>query len=559
MTAGESNPGSLRDSEALASLRGDERLYREIVESSDDAILVKTPEGVIVSWNRGAERLYGYSAQEALDSNVSLIGPEERQGEELSILSTVLRGEKIEHYQTNRVTKDGQRIVVSMGVSALRSESGQIVGIVTIARDITARDDMERQLRYMADHDILTGLYNRRRFEQELADKVRYAKRYDRSGAVLMLDLDDFKSINDSFGHSAGDVLLKDIARSLKERVRETDVVARLGGDEFAILLSEVDRHAAVDVGLSVLGNVTRRYMGTDVAASVGVVAFHGEPRLTAEDLLVAADVALYQAKDLGRNMIAVYSGGKAPSLSWTELIRRALDEGHLLLDAQPILDVRSGAIVQEELLIRMEGEDGKPVSPRAFLPTAERFRLVTDIDTWVVDQAIQLVREGRKVSVNVSARSIGDRQFVAGIESRLKDSDVAAQNIVFELTETAAIANLNEAREFAKRLTELGCGFALDDFGTGFGSFSHLKHLPVTHLKVDMEFVRDLVTDQASQHVIQAVVALAGGFGQTTVAEGVEDQETLDALAAYGVDWAQGYHIGRPARLTGLPSGARA
>src|SRR5436305_11786145 len=241
MTAGESNPGSLRDSEALASLTDDERLYREIVESSDDAILVKTPEGVIVSWNRGAERLYGYSAQEALDSHVSLIVPEERQGEEQSILSTVLRGEKIEHYQTNRVTKDGQRIVVSMGVSALRSESGQIVGIVTIARDITARDDMERQLRYMADHDIITGLYNRRRFEQELADKVRYAKRYDRSGAVLMLDLDDFKSINDSFGHSAGDVLLKDIARSLKERVRETDVVARLGVDEFAILLSEVD------------------------------------------------------------------------------------------------------------------------------------------------------------------------------------------------------------------------------------------------------------------------------------------------------------------------------
>ncbi|HEV3229520.1 MAG TPA: EAL domain-containing protein [Solirubrobacteraceae bacterium] len=536
-----------------ASLRTSEQFYRRIVESSDDAILSKDRHGVITTWNAGAERLYGYTSEEAVGRPVRIIIPRDRHGEDQDMLRAALGGDTVEHYETQRVTKDGRLIDVSLTVSALTDETGEVIGATAIGRDITERRRMERKLRYFADHDVLTGLLNRRRFAADLTERTRYAARYERSGAVLMIDLDNFKLINDSFGHREGDLFLKQFASELAGHARATDLLARLGGDEFALLLNEIEPREAVEVASKLRSTLAIEWRGRTVTASVGVAAFGPSAPVTGDDLMVAADIALYDAKEAGRNQVALYSGRERPGLSWAEQIRCALNEGRLTLDAQPILDLRSGELSQEELLVRMRGGDGEVIWPDAFLPTAERFGLIGQLDRWVVDQAVDLAAAGRRVEVNISGASMCDRDLTHAIEERLRATGAQPQNLVFEITETAAIANMEEAREFAEHLCELGCGFALDDFGTGFGSFTYLKQLPVSYLKIDADFVRHVTTDRADRYVIEAVVALARGFGQQTIAEGVENQETLEALVGYGVDWAQGYHIGRPAPVDGM------
>ncbi|MGH2744399.1 MAG: EAL domain-containing protein, partial [Thermoleophilaceae bacterium] len=265
-------------------------------------------------------------------------------------------------------------------------------------------------------------------------------------------------------------------------------------------------------------------------------------------DALVAADIALYEAKEGGRDRVAAFTGQQGQRLTWVGRVRRAIEEERLVLHSQPILELATGDVVGEELLVRMVDETGEIVPPAAFLPTAERFGLIRDIDRWVVSRALELTAAGRRVSVNLSARSVADPELTSRVEQGLEREGADPARLTFEITETAAAADMEEVRAFADRVQRLGCGLALDDFGTGFGSFIYLKHLPIRELKIDMEFVRHIADSPADRRLVQSIVMIAEALGVRTVAEGVEDAATLDLLRRYGVDLAQGWHLGAPA-----------
>jgi diguanylate cyclase (GGDEF)-like protein len=440
-----------------------------------------------------------------------------------------------------------------------------------------ARGRYEAELEHMADHDPLTGLLNRRAYERSLEEHLARGERYGHAGAVMVLDLDSFKEVNDTLGHSAGDELIVRVAGALASRLRESDTLARLGGDEFAILTPTGECEEAESLADSLLEVVRQERAprgpgGRErpITASIGVAPLQGAEQLGAEEALINADLAMYDAKEAGRDCSVTYGGagrGQAhieARLEWAERIRAALDEDRLVLHAQPVVETATGITTQHELLVRMIDARGDLIPPGSFLPVAERFGLIREIDRWVVTRAIRMLgehrAEGRRpvVEINLSAHSLGDEQLALHIGRELRAAGVAATQLIFEVTETTAIGNIAAARTFAERLGELGCRFALDDFGAGFGSFYYLKHLPFDFIKIDGEFVRNCTSDPTDRLVIRAVVELARGMGKRTIAEFVGTEETYTILRELGVDYAQGFHLGPPAPLEswlGVPS----
>lgn len=544
-----------------------EHLLHQVIDSTDDAVVIKSRDGTITSWNPGAERLYGYTAEEAIGQPSGILVPPGRGREERQLLRNVFSGTSIDRLETERLRKDGEPVTVSITISPVHDAGGKVVAAAVITRDISARRDYEQRLAYLTDYDQLTGLYNRRRFEEEVKHELARSGRYHSAGALLAVGLDNFKSTNDSVGHAAGDAVLTAVARVLERRLRSSDVIARLGGDEFAVLLPSVElvdaRHAAHDLLDAIHGS--RPIFGGKsfmVTASIGVAAFESDDA-TADELLVNANLAMYAAKAAGRDRVVIYTpseGRRARAtakLTWAERIREALDrENGFVLHMQPILDLATDKISHGELLLRMRDEYGNLIAPGAFLPAAERFGLIHAIDRWVVRQAIGIIaaphgRSSLPVSVNLSGDSVvGDPHLLEMIEHELRDAAVDPKMMIFEVTETAAIGNMPEATRFARRLNDLGSSLALDDFGTGFGSFYYLKHLPVQYVKLDGEFIRNLPRSEVDGHMVNAIVGIAQGLGIKTVAESVTDEETIRLLRQHGVDYAQGVFVGPPAPL---------
>ncbi len=456
----------------------------------------------------------------------------------------------------------GREIWVQVTSSLARDASGAPHNTIFQIQDISDRKQMQERLDYLVDHDFLTGLVNRRRFAEELHQEVARSARYGSAGAVLLLDVDHFKEVNDTFGHTAGDDLLKAVADELSRRARATDIVARIGGDEFALLLPETDFEGALLLAEAVVKAI-RQHSATlgkksiRITASIGIALFDG---ITDGELLAYADQAMYEAKEAGRDRVVVYRPSaerrhRAPThMGEAERLRQAISEDRLLLYAQPILDLAGGSISQYELLIRLQDERAQePLPPSAFLYAAERFDLIQTIDRWVVERAIALIAQHARVgrglvlSVNLSGKSIGDPSLAEFVEHQLATSGADPASLIFELTETAAIAHLGEARDFADRLRGLGCRFALDDFGSGFGSFYYLKHLPFDYIKIDGDFIRGLAENPTDRLVVQAIVTIAKGMEKRTIAEFVADEGAARLLRELGVDYAQGYHIGQP------------
>jgi diguanylate cyclase (GGDEF)-like protein/PAS domain S-box-containing protein len=519
-----------------------------IVRSSADSIIGMSNGGVIESWNDASSRLYGYSAMEAMEHQASSLlarDPTERE----QLVARVAAGDDQPQVERQDLGKDGRVIDVSVTDSAIRDSDGLVIGISRIARDIGGRKRMERELQYLADHDWLTDLHNRRRLRTELDACLASATRYGHPGAVLVLDVDNFRFVNDSQGHDAGDQTLKAVAKVLVDRIHSTDLVARLGGDEFAMVLPAATEQEALKVASDIRSLLCERPAGP-ITLSVGISLFTPEQQITADDALVAADTALYEAKEGGGDRAHVFSGQATGVLTWVERIRAALAEDRFVLYGQPIVDLRSGLVAYHELLIRMVSEDGEIIAPGEFLPTAERFGLIGEIDRWVTQHALRLAIDGERVTINLAGPTIGDESVLSLLREALADG-LNPANVVFEITETAAMSNFEKAEGFARTLNSIGCDLALDDFGTGFGSFTYLKHLNARYLKIDVEFVRDLLTNDTDQKVVKSIVDIAHSLGKKTIAEGVEDAGTLSALRDRHVDFAQGLHLGRPKPLS--------
>lgn len=440
--------------------------------------------------------------------------------------------------------KDGTSFPVDYTCSPIR-EQGRIVGAVLVFDDVTSQRQLETNLRYQADHDALTGLFNRRRFSKELDQQLLQAARYRRAGSLAIIDPDAFKFVNDSYGHTAGDRLLRQVASLLRQQVRKTDVIARLGGDEFAILFRETDPEDAMARLHRIIARIKLETAPT-ITISAGIAVFDGTQKLTGDDLLISADLALYEAKQTGGDRVVGFSGHKGQALTWVEQIREAIKEDRFVIYTQPIVDLKSGAVVREEILLRMRDEHGDIMPPGSFLPTAERFNLIGSIDRLVVEKGLRLAGEGRAVAINLSGPSLGDSEITEQIAAAVS-AGLDPALVGFEITETSMIRNMEVAVEFANRLERLGCQLAIDDFGVGFGSFSYLRRLPLQVIKIDREFVRNLPENRSEYHMVRVLVDLAASLGQKTVAEGVEDALGVELLRRLGVDYAQGYFIGRP------------
>jgi diguanylate cyclase (GGDEF)-like protein len=551
---------------ANAALSGSEELLRSTVESTADGILVVDGEGKVAFGNRrfahmwripddllarrDDDELIGFVLEQLDDPQAFLAKVRELYQSDREDLDTLL-------FNDGRVFERYSRPLV---------RDGAVDGRVWSFRDVSERKRFEAQLVHVANHDPLTGLFNRRRFDEELERQLSEAQRYGLQGALLFLDLDQFKDVNDSRGHRAGDDLLTSLALLLQQRLRDTDVVARLGGDEFAILLPHADASQASAVAKELLEAIRVHTfvvggapLGVTVSLGIALFPEHG---VNAGELLSRADMAMYRAKEEGRNRASVFAADGdwqaqvESRIGWHQRIREALDNDLFVLHAQPILDLVTDEVSQYELLLRMLGPDGEVIAPSVFLDIAERSGLIQDIDRWVVRRAIEMLADHRaagrelRLEVNLSGKAFADRELLTMIQSDLMDSGVDPANLVLEVTETAAIANITDAQKFVRTLQAIGCGFALDDFGVGFSSFSQLKHLPVDYLKIDGSFVQDLAANAVDQRLVQAIVSVARGLGKKTIAEFVGDAETVRLLKQYGVDYAQGYHIAQPAPL---------
>ncbi|MBX5469084.1 MAG: PAS domain S-box protein [Thermoleophilaceae bacterium] len=538
-----------------------EEKYRRLVETTRDVIWSIDAAGRFTFVNQAVRRTHGLEPEEMVGRHVlAFVAPEYREGSRGAI-RRLLEGEAIDSYTTEHVRADGTRVSLEVSGMPLHDHEGSVVGATGTATDVTERKRYERELRYLADHDALTGLLNRRRFEEGLDQELARDARYGDNASLLVLDLDNFKYVNDTLGHNVGDEMLVAVAGILRDRLRDSDVVARLSGDEFAVLLPRTGakeaRAVARDVAAAIRAEpVIVGGQAVRVTASVGITEFRSRD-LTGRELLGEADLAMYEAKEAGRDRVGFYSRAGHARMherrTWAERVREALETDGFVLYEQPILDVRSGAVSQHELLVRMRGQGGQPVLPDAFMPAAERFGLVEAIDRWVVTQAIELiqscVRQGREVrlEVNLSGRSFGDPELPDFIADAVQRAQIPPHALIFEITETAAIASLEVARGFASRLTGVGCRFAVDDFGTGFGSFHYLKYMPIDYVKLDGDFIRDLAHSHSDQVLVRAMADVARGLGMKTVAEWVESEATLEKVREFGVDYAQGYHVGRP------------
>jgi diguanylate cyclase (GGDEF)-like protein/PAS domain S-box-containing protein len=455
----------------------------------------------------------------------------------------------------------------------VRDREGRFIGHLWIYEDVTRERQTAQQLVHLAERDALTGLYNRHRFQHELTRTLLETDRQLGQCAVMFFDLDEFKSINDTYGHRAGDALLIRVAGEIGALVRRNEILARLGGDEFAILLPTVhgsEAEVLAERVVRAIAQIPFHFEGQNLrmTSSLGI-AYYPAQAASADDLVARADIAMYQAKDAGKNTWRVYRADTdahseiRDRLSWGERISNALDKGLFQLHFQGVYRTEGGALSHLEALIRMVDEDrpDQLIMPAHFIQLAEKSGRILDIDRWVIREVLRMQADNPAnppIAVNLSGRSVSEPSLPQFIDNELRDRGVDPGRLIVEITETAAVSDLNDAQRLIEALRDLGCGVCLDDFGVGFASFAYLKHLHVDTIKIDGMFISNLSNDPDNQVFVQAMVSVALGLGKSVVAEYVEDGPTLDLLHHFGVDLVQGYHLGRPVAEHPALQGAR-
>jgi diguanylate cyclase (GGDEF)-like protein/PAS domain S-box-containing protein len=563
--------------------RYEEALFREkedaqvTLHSIGDGVITADRLGRVEYLNPVAEGLTGWHLEEVLGREIGEVfrtfHEETCEALDNPLLQAVQQGQPARGLRpVLLVRRDGNELYVSATAAPRRSGTGEVVGGVLVFRDVTESRELQRRLTYHASHDVLTGLPNRREFEQRLERAIRIAQAGEGSYALLHLDLDQFKIINDTSGHNAGDALLGQLGTLMKGKVRWRDAISRLGGDEFAVLLE----HCAVDEALRLAEGLREAVRGFRfpwgersfrVTTSIGVVML-GKTTPEVGSALSAAESACTAAKESGRNRVHCFEENdldlmrRRREMQWAARINAALEEGRFELHRQAILPLQgeeSGT--HFELLIRMRDEHGALIPPDHFIAAAERYNLMPSIDRWVVESAFRwLVSAADEranlalCAINLSGQSMGDDQFLPFVIDQFRQSGLDATKICFEITETSAIANFSQASRFIQALRGLGCRFALDDFGTGLSSFGYLKHFQVDFLKIDGSFVKDLVNDSVDREMVRSINEIGHLTGKKTIAEYAENEEIVALLRALGVDYAQGFGVARPERL---PTGA--
>jgi len=536
------------------------------LKSIGDAVITTDNQGMVDYLNPVAEKITGYITHDVKGKSISDIFKAYDETNKTWLSNSILQ--LLEHGEyvmpsNDIILYDAEEnpIDIALIIAPIQSESHTILGSITTFQDITKEKVMAKHIEHQARHDVLTGLLNRREFEVKVEQSLKLYSE-GTSHALCVMDLDRFKIVNDTMGHAAGDELLRQISKRIKNVLRQTDLFARIGGDEFALFLSNVGSNRAHKITEKILNEVREyQFLWGDkafrIGASIGLVDAPAQVS-NYENLYHAADTACYMAKHEGRDRVHVVTYDdenvteKREQTQWVSRINDALEEDRFTLFEQDICPLSDNPKLKphKEVLIRMLSEEGDIIPPMAFIPPAERYNLMPMLDKWVVKHVIDKVKEDKSdtvYAINLSGQSMADSKFTIDVLDVINNSIIDSQRLCFEITETAAISNLENARKFLSSLQDLGCYTALDDFGSGLSSFAYLRTMPINYLKIDGMFVRQIVNDETSRVMVDAIHAIGRTMGLKTIAEFVEDEKIKDELVKMGVDYAQGYHFGAP------------
>jgi diguanylate cyclase (GGDEF)-like protein/PAS domain S-box-containing protein len=542
------------------------------LQSIGDGVITTDAEGFVDYINPVAQDLTGWEVRNArgkpIQEIMTIVNAHTRATVDNPVVRCLKEGRVITLAENSiLITQAGNEVPIQDSAAPIRDRIGNVIGAVMVFHDVSKESRLFRQLSYQASHDAVTGLINRREFENRLVEALEGTyENNEQSHALLYLDLDQFKVVNDTFGHTAGDELLLHISELLQGNIRSTDVLARLGGDEFGILLERCTEDRAMEVAEAIRSAVEEYRFEwqdafTSVRCSIGVVMVaHDSPNVAS--VMSSADVACYSAKDMGRNQIHLYQDSDASlrheEMKWVSRITSAVEDNRLELYYQPIIGINkenSQSRGHYELLLRMRDENGELVKPDQFIPAAERYNLMSKLDRWVIHEALTELADRNPgsdtarftIAINLSGTSLSEDRFLEYVISELERQKLPAGAICFEITETAAISNLARVIHFMQVLKKLGCKFSLDDFGSGLSSFTYLKNLPVDYLKIDGQFIRNVAEDAVDESMVVAINQVGKAMGIETIAERVETKKVLDKLSELGVEFAQGYYIARP------------
>ncbi|MEC5032581.1 MAG: EAL domain-containing protein [Oscillatoria sp. PMC 1051.18] len=584
--------------QAEAALQNSEARLRSIFEAAALGITVTDNQGILLTANPAFRKILGYSEKQLTQMRFSdLTHPEDREVN-WELFQELFAGKRELYHIEKRFLRNTQEIVwANLTVSLLRDPDNQPQFAIAMIEDITERKKTEKallqyhqhleelvgartteltlaneQLSWQASHDSLTGLVNRNEFEKQLQDAILSCKSLQQSHSLLYLDLDRFKIVNDTCGHIAGDELLRQVSNILANNCRKSDLLARLGGDEFALLLYNCTLEGGESIAQNILEKIQEfRFVWQNQSFTIGVsigLVLIDCISFNVEEVINAADAACYAAKSYGRNRIYIYqkndkdlSQAKA-DIRWVKQIERAIIENKFQLYIQQIACLQKSSLANEdhyEVLLRLSDETGKIVSPMAFIPAAERYNLMGLIDRWVIGNffaylaqySAKLLSQEKNLAsiytINLSGESINDDRLVEFLKQQFQIYQIPPQLICFEITETVAVSNLTKARQMIQEISKLGCCFALDDFGSGMSSFGYLKYLPVKYLKIDGQFIKDIVNDPLDRAIVEAINNIGHVVGMKTIGEFVSDENILQIIGELGVDYAQGYAVSKP------------